>query len=53
MRCISTILYTPIVADQDIEIDYESAKQIAREALMPLGQDYQRMLEEELPKPLD
>ncbi|MFR4978656.1 MAG: oligoendopeptidase F, partial [Butyricicoccus sp.] len=39
-------LYTPIVADQDIEIDYESAKQMAREALMPLGQDYQRMLEE-------
>ena len=30
----------------DIEIDYESAKQMAREALMPLGQDYQRMLEE-------
>ena len=39
-------LYTRIVADQDIEIDYESAKQMAREALMPLGQDYQRMLEE-------
>ena len=29
-------LYTPIVADQDVQIDYEAAKQMAREALMPL-----------------
>ena len=39
-------LYTPIVADQDVQIDYESAKQMAREALMPLGEEYQRMLDE-------
>lgn len=39
-------LYTPIVADQDVQIDYEAAKQMAREALMPLGEEYQRMLNE-------
>lgn len=39
-------LYTPIVADQDVKIDYESAKQMTLEALVPLGADYQKMLEE-------
>ncbi len=39
-------LYTPIVADQDVKIDYVSAKKMALEALAPLGKDYLDMLEE-------
>ena len=39
-------LYTPIVADQDIEIEYEDAKKLALEALAPLGEDYRKLLEE-------
>lgn len=39
-------LYTPIVADQDIEIEYEEAKKLALEALTPLGDDYRKLLEE-------
>ena len=39
-------LYTSIVADQDVEVDYEEAKQTALEALAPLGNEYRAMLEE-------
>lgn len=39
-------LYTSIVADQDVEVDYEEAKQTALEALAPLGDEYRAMLEE-------
>lgn len=39
-------LYTSIVADQDVEVDYEDAKQTALEALAPLGDEYRAMLEE-------
>lgn len=39
-------LYTSIVADQDVEVDYEEAKQTALEALAPLGDVYRAMLEE-------
>ncbi len=39
-------LYTPIVADQDLKIDYEDARKMALEALAPLGKEYLSMLEE-------
>lgn len=39
-------LYTSIVADQEVEVGYEEAKQIALDALAPLGSDYRAMLEE-------
>ena len=39
-------LYTPIVADQDISVDYEQAKQTALAALAPMGEDYLALLRE-------
>ena len=39
-------LYTSIVPDQDFEIGYDEAKQLALDALAPLGPDYRAMLEE-------
>lgn len=39
-------IYTPIVADQDVEIPFEQAKEMALEALAPLGEDYLSMLKE-------
>lgn len=39
-------LYTPIVPDQDIEIDYTQACDLACEALAPLGKQYLSMLRE-------
>lgn len=39
-------LYTSMVADQDVAVDYETAKQTALEALAPLGDEYRAMLEE-------
>ena len=39
-------LYTPIVADQDISVDYEQAKQTALAALAPMGEDYLAFLRE-------
>lgn len=39
-------LYTPIVADQDIKIDYAEAQRLTLEALAPLGEKYQAMLRE-------
>ena len=39
-------LYTPIVADEDAGIPFEQAKDMAREALKPLGEDYLKILNE-------
>ncbi len=39
-------LYTPIVADQDMEISFEEAKKIALEALAPMGGQYLSILKE-------
>ena len=39
-------LYTPIVADEDASIPFEQAKDMAREALKPLGEDYLKILNE-------
>ena len=39
-------LYTPIVADEDAGIPFEQAKDMAREALAPLGEDYLKVLSE-------
>ena len=39
-------LYTPIVADQDIHVSYEEAKDLALRALAPLGESYLARLRE-------
>ncbi len=39
-------LYTPIVANADIKIPFEEAKQIVTEALKPLGEDYISVLKQ-------
>ena len=39
-------IYTPMVADQDETIPFEEAKEMALEALAPLGEDYLSMLKE-------
>lgn len=39
-------LYTPIVADEDASIPFEQGKDMAREALKPLGEDYLKILNE-------
>ncbi len=39
-------LYTPMVADQDVKVDYEQAKQTALAALAPLGESYLNLLRE-------
>ena len=39
-------VYTPIVADTDVEISFEEAKKTALEALAVLGKDYTDVLEE-------
>ena len=39
-------LYTPIVADADMSITYEEAKEMVLEALAPLGEEYLAMLKE-------
>ena len=39
-------VYTPIVADADVEISFEEAKKTALEALSVLGKDYTDVLEE-------
>lgn len=39
-------IYTPLVPDQDEQIPFEQAKEIALEALAPLGEDYLNMLRE-------
>ena len=39
-------VYTPIVSDADVEIDFEQAKQTVLEALAVLGEDYTALLRE-------
>lgn len=39
-------LYTPMVAGQDVKVDYEEAKQLALDALAPMGEDYLALLRE-------
>ena len=39
-------LYAPIVADADLPISYQQAKEMVLEALAPLGSEYRAMLEE-------
>ena len=39
-------LYAPIVADVQMEVPFEKGKEMAREALAPLGENYLRMLNE-------
>lgn len=39
-------MYTPIIPDEDFKISYDEAKNIALEALKPLGEDYISMLKE-------
>ena len=39
-------IYVPLVADQDEKIPFSQAKEIALEALAPLGEDYLSMLRE-------
>lgn len=39
-------LYTPLVADADVKVPFEKAKEMAREALAPLGKEYLSILEE-------
>lgn len=38
-------LYTPIVDDVDYKVPYEKAKELVKEALKPLGEDYQKLLD--------
>lgn len=38
-------LYTPIVADVDMEVPYEEAMKIVKEGLAPLGEDYIKVLD--------
>jgi oligoendopeptidase F len=39
-------LYTPLVSDVKMEIPFEEAKKIVEEGLSPLGEEYQKILEE-------
>ena len=39
-------LYTPIVPDCAMPMDYEEAKAVVKEALAPLGEHYQQLLEQ-------
>ena len=39
-------LYTPLVQDVDMEVPFEEAKKIVAEGLMPLGEEYQKILQE-------
>lgn len=38
-------LYCPIVPDVDYSVDYDRAKQIVKNALAPLGEEYSRLLD--------
>jgi oligoendopeptidase F len=37
-------LYTPLVADLDMKFSYDEAKAMVKKALLPLGDDYQKLL---------
>lgn len=39
-------LFTPLVEQFDMEIDYEQAKQMVKESLEPLGEEYRQILQE-------
>lgn len=39
-------LYTPLVKDADVKIDFEQAKKTVYEALAPLGEDYRAVIKE-------
>ena len=39
-------LYAPLVQDIDMDIPYEKAKEIVAEGLRPLGEEYQKILQE-------
>jgi len=39
-------MYTPLVKNADMNVDYEKAKQYVLDGLQPLGEDYKRILEE-------
>jgi len=39
-------VYTPLVANVKNEYDYETAKSLVKEALLPLGDDYQSLLDD-------
>lgn len=39
-------MYTPIIPDEDFKISYKQAKEMAIEALAPLGDDYIKILKE-------
>lgn len=39
-------LYVPIVADCEIDMPYEEAKRLVKEALKPLGEEYGKLLDE-------
>ena len=41
-------IYAPIVADADVKIDYETAKDTVLKAVAPLGKEYQAIMEEGL-----
>lgn len=38
-------LYTPIVSDVDFDMPYEKGKQLVKEALKPLGEEYGKLLD--------
>ena len=38
-------LYTPIIEDVEIEMSYEKAKALVKDALKPLGEEYQTLLD--------
>lgn len=38
-------LYVPLVPDVDEEMPYEKAKELVKEALKPMGEEYQRLLD--------
>lgn len=38
-------LYTPMVADIEYDMPFENAKALVKEALKPLGEDYQKLLD--------
>lgn len=39
-------MYVPMVKDVDMKIDFEKAKDIVRSGLKPLGEEYQKLLQE-------
>lgn len=38
-------LYCPIVGDIDMKVEYEEAKELVKKATMPLGEEYQKLLD--------